>query len=123
MRTNQTDGLFVLNAITYFRRDIKCGIIARIAGTSGTAEMPQQNVMCVTQQTHYTQSTLKLETNEMLERCEDTDCEYYDMNKVDLGWGYPVCRCLHAKQYPIPLESKYKGYKKYYRVIHCKVLE
>lgn len=58
-----------------------------------------------------------------LERCEDKGCVYYDTNKVDLGWGYPVCRSLHAKPYPIPLDPKFRGYKKYYRVVHCEVME
>jgi hypothetical protein len=55
--------------------------------------------------------------------CEDKDCEFYGHKKVDLGRGYPVCKSLHAKLYPIPLDPKYKGYKKYYKVIHCKVME
>ena len=76
----------------------------------------------VIHQTRCSQNKQKL-VNDMIECCKDKNCEFYGRKLVDLGWGQPVCRSVPAKLYPIPLDHKYKGYKKYYKVIHCKVME
>ncbi len=51
--------------------------------------------------------------------CEDTQCEHYGKRLVDLGHGYPVCMSELAIRYPVPMDPKYKGFKKCYKVIKC----
>lgn len=55
--------------------------------------------------------------------CTNQNCEFFGEELVDLGWGDPRCKSNYAKLYPVPLKSRYRGYKKYFKVVHNKVLK
>ncbi len=55
----------------------------------------------------------------MSDYCEDRKCKHCGEKLVDLGWGYPVCRSEPAKLHPIPMDPKYKGFDKYYKIVKC----
>ena len=55
----------------------------------------------------------------MSDYCEDPRCEHCGKKLVDLGHGYPVCMSELARRYPVPMDPKYKGFKRCYKVIKC----
>ncbi len=55
----------------------------------------------------------------MSDYCEDEKCEFCGKKLVDLGHGYPVCRSERPRRYPIPMDQKYNGFKKYYEIVKC----
>ena len=95
------------------------GIIVKNAACSGILGTYQQNVIFVTPKIYYIQSLIKSKVGRMSDWCENKDCEFYGRRLVDLGWGYPVCRCEFVKRYPVPMDPKYKGFDKYYEIVKC----
>ncbi len=55
----------------------------------------------------------------MSDFCEDPNCEFFGEKLVDLGWGYPVCRCEFVKRYPVLMGQEYKGFDEYYKIVKC----